>query len=146
MRPRIPVLPCEQPIGLVIANHAPLHWIPCERTAERHRMVRQNAARSRDISLLDIRHRLAARSDRLQEILHVTANRGRAMLFQILLGLVLRELLQLINYVLVDRLRALGARREVVTHDARLQRAFISVESRAPRILWIGRIAPTAML
>ena len=60
---------------------------------------------------------------------------GATWRLEVLLGLVLGELLELVGHVLVDRAAALARRDEVVAHHARLERALVAVERRAPRIL-----------
>src|SRR5262249_19540352 len=59
VRPRGAVRPLEQPVRLVVADDLVLLGVPGERPAELLADVRQDAARRRDVPLLDVGHRLA---------------------------------------------------------------------------------------
>ena len=71
----------------------------------------------------------------------MASDRRRDVAFEILLRLVFRILLQLVPDVGVFGLPP-AARREVVPHDAGLQRALVPVESGPPRVLRVRRVAP----
>ena len=76
--------------------------------------------RGRDVALLDVGDRPAARGDRRQQVFHVAADRRGDVLLQVFLGLVLGILLELVGHLAVDRLAAAGGD-EVVAVDAGLQ-------------------------
>ena len=75
----------------------------------------------------------------------MAAGRRSGMEFDVLLGHVFGELLAFVDAVLVDRL-AFAPGDEIVTCHAGFQRALVAVQRQRPRILRIGRIAPTAVL
>src|SRR5439155_10436408 len=80
-----------------------------------------------------------------EEVFHMASDSGSDVLLQIFLGLVFRILLQFVSDVLVESF-AFAQRRKIVAHDAGLQGAFVAVNSSSPRIFWIGRAAPGAVL
>lgn len=93
MHPRLAVLAPEQLVGRIIAGHALCLGIPGQRPAQAHGDVGEDATGRRDVALFDVGHRFAARRNRGEKILHVVANRGGAVLFQVFLRLVLGILL-----------------------------------------------------
>ncbi len=101
----------------------------------------------RDVPLLDVGHRLAARSASPSGSPADGRRFGRGdVLLQVLLGLVLGVLVQLHAPRRRWRRLALAERDEVVAVHAHLERALVAVERRAPGILRVGRCAPGAVL
>jgi phenylalanyl-tRNA synthetase beta chain len=98
--------------------------VPRERPAELEGVVGQDAAGGRDVALLDVGDRLAARGDGPEEVLHVHADRRGDVLLQVLLRPVLGVLVELIDDVLVDRI-PIAHGDEVVALDAHLQGALV---------------------
>src|ERR1035437_2667077 len=141
MDPRLAVGPPQQAVGFVVSRDPPRGGIPRQRPPHLQRQIAQDAARRGDVPLLDIRYRFAARRDCTEEILHVRPDRRSALLLQLRLRVVLRVLVQLVSHVLLDRL-SLPPRGKVVAKDARLERALVAVERRAPRVFGIGRRPP----
>src|SRR5690349_17682971 len=80
-----PIWPLQQPVRLVVAGHAPGFGVPGQGPADLQGEVRQDATGRRDVTLLDVGHRLAARGGRLEEVEHVAADRRGDVFFQILL-------------------------------------------------------------
>src|SRR4029453_6499299 len=81
----------------------------------------------------------------LEEVLHVRPDRRGDVAFEILLGAILGELLELVDDALFDRPLLLARPRERVAHHARLERAFLAVERGAPWKLGARRVAPRTM-
>src|SRR5580704_1913355 len=88
---------------------------------------------------------MATRVDRGKKVLHMMPDGGRDVLLEFLFSLVLGVLFQLVGNVLMNRLSATEGNK-VISHHARLERSFVAVECRAPWILWIRGLAPTAVL
>ena len=88
MDPRSAIRALEQPVRFLVADDSLMRRIPIKSPVQLHRDIRQNAARSRNIRLLDVRDGFGARVDRGEKIFHVRANRRSDVLFEILLGLV----------------------------------------------------------
>src|ERR1039458_6107522 len=65
---------------------------------------------------------------------------------QVLFGFMLGSLGELVGYVLMHRLAISSDGREVIAEDAGLQCPFVSVESGAPGILFVGSIAVGTVL
>ena len=147
VHPRLAVRPAQQLVRLVVADHLLLGRVPGQRPAELHRQVRQDAARRRDVPLLDVGDRLAARLDRpCRKFRHVAADRRRDVPLQVLLGLVLRVLVVLDAAALPLSVGFLPPAGRIVLVDARLERALVAVDDRRPGVLRVGRVAPGAVL
>src|SRR5258706_3892995 len=134
----------EVVVGVVVADDLTFDGIPGEAAPELHREVCQDARGSGDVALFDVGDGLAARSDGGKKILHVAADGGGYVCFEVFLGLILRILFELVGDIFVDELSVVWL--EVVAHDAGLESAFVPIEGGAPLIFWIGWIAPGAML
>src|SRR6476660_9713793 len=109
-------------------------------------MIREDARRSRDVSLFDVGNRTPACGNRVEEILHLMSHGRRSVLLEVLFGLVLRVLFELVGYVTVNWRLTLALRDKIVAVDAQFQRSFVTVDCRAPGIFRVGRISPGAML
>src|SRR6202034_1894936 len=70
MRVRRSIFLAQQCVCLGISDHELLLWIPRQASAQLHRVVRQNARRGRNLALLDVRGRTAARVKRGKKVLH----------------------------------------------------------------------------
>ena len=90
-------------------------------------------------------HWSAARRDSLQEVLHVPTHGRGYMLLQILFGLVLRILLQLVCHIAVDSL-TLVERSKIIAVYACLQRALVTIKCCAPRVFRVAWVTPGAVL
>ncbi len=91
--------------------------------------------------LLDVGHRLGTAAAALEQVAHVPADGRGAVLLEVLLGLVLRVLVELHAHVFVDR-GPVALRRVVVAEDAGLEGALVAVERGAPGVLRIAALAP----
>jgi hypothetical protein len=143
MDPRDSVGAAEAAVGFFVVGDALLGAVPLQRAAQFHRQVRQNAARRRDVPLLDVGDRTAAGLAGFEQIQHMDADGRGDVLFEILLRLILGILLQLVLDVAVDRRPT--RRLEVVAVDAALERPLVAVERRAPRVLRVGCRTPRAV-
>src|SRR5215204_3680123 len=74
VNPRAAVRPAEQFIRLLVADHPLLPRVPGKRPAELLRDVGQDAARGRDVALLDVGYGATTRGDVLEQVLHVVAD------------------------------------------------------------------------
>src|ERR1700744_2724377 len=88
---------------------------------------------------------MGTRVDRGKKVLHMMPNGGRDVFLEFLFRLVLGVLFQFVGNVFVNVLSAAEGNK-VISHYARLERSFVAVECRAPWILWIRGLAPTAVL
>src|ERR1700761_4475544 len=88
---------------------------------------------------------MAARVNRGKKVLHMMADGGRDVFLQLGFRLVFGVLFQLKGHVFVNRLSAAEGNK-VISHHAYLKRSFITVKRRAPWIIRICSLAPTAML
>src|ERR1700754_4304591 len=88
---------------------------------------------------------MGTRVDRGKKVLHVMPDGGRDVFLEFLFRLVLGVLFQLIGNVFMNRLSVAGGNK-VISHHAHLERSFVAIERRAPRIFWIRGLAPTAVL
>ena len=144
MYPRFPIWPTKQAIGFLVADYALLYRIPFQRAAAKCLMfARMQVAVemwpcSMSATGLDrVRSRRANLAcGREWPARHVSRDPLRSCPRDIRRARTSRPCE---CFALVDR-------REVVAHHARLQRAFVAVEGRAPGILRIGRLAPAAVL
>src|SRR5947209_11556180 len=119
MLPRPAVGPRQAPRGVFVADDLLLLVVVGQLAAQLHGHVGQDATGGGDVAFLDVGHWAAAAGDALEPVLHVAADRRGDVPFQVLLGLVLGVLVQLVGDVLVDRLTAAGGG-EVVAHHAGL--------------------------
>src|SRR6478672_10395857 len=126
VHPRRPVRPLQPLVRLLVADDLVLRRVPRQRPAELLAEVRQDAARRRDVALLDVGHRLAAGLAGLQEIDPVPPQGGRDVPLQVLLGLVLRVLVLLEERRPTQRRRLRPQREELVLVHARLERALLA--------------------
>src|SRR5581483_11829098 len=120
VNPRLAIRPAEELVRLVVVDHLVLRRVPGQRPAELHREVRQDAARRRDVSLLDVGDRLATGLPGLEEVLPVPPQGAGDVLLQVLLGLVLGVLVVLVERGAAQRRLLRPRREELVLVDAHL--------------------------
>jgi hypothetical protein len=135
----------EEASGFRVADNDVLGGVVLERAARLHGQVGEDATGRRDEALLNVGDGLGAPVDGGEQVLHVAADGGGNVAFEILLGLVDRVLFELHFDVPMDGRLLLVEGLKIEAVYAGFEGSFLAVEGGAPGVLGVGRVAPTAM-